>query len=98
MNNNEKRNNNNWKVAAATFQGFVKAKIEDIEQLLKDHCEANNKNFEQIETDMKLIQDYITADRAVKKFKVGLWGMVGGLFGSLLIGFLLLITKKWLGF
>lgn len=44
------KNNTEWKISQAKFQGFVKAKLEGIESSLKINSEQTNKNTESIAT------------------------------------------------
>ncbi len=68
----------NWKVSQATFQGYMKAKMEDISSKLDD---VSNHNKDQ-DTKIGKIENELTS----VKVKSSIFGTIGGLIGGFLGG------------
>lgn len=88
---NNKTNNNEWKISAAEFKGFVKEKLEDLEERINQHRDGAEKRQDKIWKELKALNDYVVAEKAVKKYKQSIYGVLGGAaFMGLLYGL------KWL--
>jgi len=70
----------NWKVSQAQFQGFMKAKIENICATLDKVTDHNEKQ------DIRIVK--CEHDLVGVKIKGGIFGTIGGIIGGFLGGFL----------
>ena len=71
---NGDRDYQDWKVGQAKFQGFMKAKLEDIERKLDICTERNDKQDEKIGK----VENRATATEV----KGGIFGFLGGIIGG----------------
>lgn len=71
--------NGEWKVGQAKFQGYMKAKVEDISADIKDMCEHNKLQDEKISK--------VEKSATENKIKLGLWGSISGIIGGFIAGF-----------
>ena len=77
MDKQQSENNGHWKVGQAEFNGFVKAKLEDIER-------ANvtiNKTLENI--NKRMIEQGIQI--SALRVKASLWGALGGIIPACVV-------------
>jgi len=69
-----------WKVGQAKFQGFMKAKLEDIEKSINDLCGDTKIQ----DGRLNKLENRATATEV----KGGIWGFLGGVAGGFLAMFL----------
>jgi len=92
MKNGDNRNEKEWGkwiISQSEFKGFVKAKMETIEEELKDH----NKCLLQVKKDIQNMKEWVSAQDAVRKYKASVFGFFGGII-SIGIGIILKIILK----
>ena len=77
---NGDRDYQDWKVGQAKFQGFMRAKLEDIEKSINDLC----KDTKTQDVRLNKVENRTTSVEA----KSGLFGFLGGLVGGFAAMFL----------
>lgn len=87
MNGENDNNNKSWRVRVDVFRGYMKAKMEGMEQSFHDHCEEHKEVSKSITN----IEKYIVKQTAIRNFKSALWSFLGGAF-VLGVGILLKIV------
>ena len=80
--------NDVWKLATEQFKGYMEARIEGLNDRIKDaldQIDSNNKCICEVKDSVNKIQTQLEISKAVQKLKQTIWGAIGGLIASLLI-------------
>ena len=79
-----KCDNNSWKVSVADFRGYMRAKLEDIEVVIKDQ----KKDLGRVQKDIVKIKEWVAGRKAIQNVRSTVFGFLGGIF-TLVVGFIL---------